>query len=215
MLTDVETLEEKVLEVLANLPAGYYKDVKIAARPQYAYPTVVIVMTMPHGSEIEFMAQMDGWQKDGRISFEQSLDKQRADHLPYNHVRHEITVAKDKDPKKIAGDLLRRFLPAYVDFYLDLTAKRDRSRGWRIQKDANVRRLTNIPHVTGGGGQGQDDDKTREIYLRGAGEGRAYGSGQVMTDSVNLTLNNLSLDEAEYILKYVSSGVGRLFDRPV
>lgn len=211
----IEFLMGVLGQATTYFPDGFYNRLSLTPKRNYAYPTVIVGMTLASGMEIEFSAEMDGYRTEGRIEFGHHLDHTLSKVMDYDQKTIEITVAKDKEPRKIAADLLRRFLPEYTKLYVELTSRRDRDRAYRIKKDANVQQLSLIVNVEARGGQGQDDDKEREILLVGAGAGRAYGNGQVMGDSVNLNLNNLSLSEAEHVLKYLSSGAGRLFDRPV
>jgi hypothetical protein len=202
-----EELEGLVAVATTYFPQGFYSTLSIKpASSYYHQPTVIVGMTLPHGTQIKFSVTVDPYQLD-RVKVQEHLHETLTRHLSYNHTRREITFARDKDRKKIANDILKRFLVDYVDFYVDLVQQRERSREYYRKVDDNTDLLarSNV-NVTRSLKRGEDETERRTLDIRGAAENKVYGRGDVSSDSVNLTLNNLSIELAEQVLKLVTSG---------
>lgn len=117
----------------------------------------------------------------------------------YDLKRHEITVAVTKSGKQIAGDIVRRLLPGYMTD-LRILQERIAKREERETREAQIASMLEVEPDTLTKG-----NRTQYGWsLRGVGSFSVFthtGSGK---ETVDLTLNALTPDEAHELLLVLS-----------
>lgn len=109
-----------------------------------------------------------------------------------------ITVDAKRPGNKLAADILRRLVPAYVEVYakaVELKAKND---DYNARVEAQAKRLAAIVGVEPGPRDSREAKNVVSFYRSEGG----YGTFKVYGDSVNVELNNLSYELAEKIVEF-------------
>lgn len=90
------------------------------------------------------------WAGNGRLYISGSFPNGAA--LPYNTERPSITVAENKDANKIAADIKRRLLPAYVELLTTVLINDSRAKAFEASRASLAEE---VAKVVGGRVQGQ------------------------------------------------------------
>lgn len=106
-----------------------------------------------------------------------------------------ITVAANKSPERIAKDIQTRFLPGFLPEYAKQAAAKQSSLDYANQGKAGITRLAEAYGVLPPGGD------VTEIPLN---QGGYFGSAACYGDSAKIELRNLTLEQAEQVLKLVA-----------
>ena len=103
----------------------------------------------------------------------------------------KITVNAGRDPRAIALDISRRFLPAFNAMWQEALKREAEHIAYAANQKANVQRLV---EAWSPGSEPRRDGS--EIHVGGIASTGWYGSIAVSADTATLTLHNLSIDAA-------------------
>lgn len=111
-----------------------------------------------------------------------------------------ITMSADKPPERIAREIERRFLPEYRRLYgLVAAYVADRNAGLRSQASARDRLAALVPGAAINPSWVGRSDRSRTIWIPG-GRINLDPAGERVS---RLELSNLSVDDAEWILRFL------------
>lgn len=120
-----------------------------------------------------------------------------SEHKPYNVNRHDITVSLSKTPERIAGDITRRLLPAYLpDRAADLEAEA-RHNDYADRTRRLAEQVAGCAIVSARPTEYRSSSTRREHRLNLS---TGYGTVAVAGDSVSLELNSITPEAALRIL---------------
>ena len=129
--------------------------------------------------------------------------------LPYEQREtylRQITVSASKPTERIAREIERRFLPEYRRLYaLCLAHVTERNASLTAHRSARDRLAAVVPMATTLPSWRNKSERERTLYIHG-GPGRTGGEVEIAHDGdrvYRLELTNLSLDDAEWILRFV------------
>lgn len=106
-----------------------------------------------------------------------------------------INVGRDKSPEVIASDIMRRFMPSYLE-RLELVKERN-----KVNQEYKDKTKTALERLNGGFVCNEDLNRNK-LYL---GRGYNYsGTASVYGDDVHLDLRSLSVETAVKILEIVN-----------
>lgn len=173
---------DKAHEIATHLGDGWVARADAANNGRGAY------LHGPDDEELHVRAGTRS-QTSGRIEIVGSLDIR---HQRHDEPHHFITVAPDKAPARVAGDIMRRLLPDYREG-LTLARKRKADREqWEAKKAQMVTILSGI--LPGA----QKNERAPDMVVFGGGKYRDRGIGGearvLSSDSVEWTIRT---DETE------------------
>ena len=129
----------------------------------------------------------------------------RADGMGWNKVSApRITSALSRGCAAIAKDISKRFLPEYLRVLALAEAKVQADADYDASITANLQRLAKVAGVNVPTGQQRYGEVNKSFHFR-VGESRYYTVTASAKDC-SLKLDTLSLEQAEFIIRYLKSG---------
>lgn len=127
-------------------------------------------------------------------------DKAGCVQIPRDEYRPGITVAYDKAPTKIAADIVKRFLPGYVEVWKLQKEKADSNDRYEATTAANVARIV---AASNGHARTSANSKHGVYFMRS----HLY-STTVQGDSVRIEAFNMPIDQFLAILPHMADHSG-------